>query len=198
VLDLGWIIPWALAAAWMLRRHHPAGPILAGVILVMLFILSVAMLTVTPVALLDGLGDNPEVRPQLIAFTVIFTVLGVIEALLLATTRHQLSTLPDHWMQPGWWPQQDSTAPAAPGRRPTATTKQRRQRRFVKARQGHAGPEAILGSIHSEDDRAYLPPGGIQGRCSRCRVRAGQRRWVDGVTSGEARAVWEGRPGAQI
>ena len=104
VLDLAWIIPWALAAAWMLRRRHPAGPIIAGVMLVMLGILSVAMLTVTPVARLDGLGDNPEIRPQLIAFTVIFTILGAIEALLLATTQRRLSAIPDQWMRPGWWP----------------------------------------------------------------------------------------------
>lgn len=104
VLDLAWIIPWALTAAWMLRRRHPAGPIIAGVMLVMLGILSVAMLTVTPVARLDGLGDNPEIRPQLIAFTVIFTILGAIEALLLATTQRRLSAIPDQWMRPGWWP----------------------------------------------------------------------------------------------
>src|SRR5450759_159383 len=35
VLDLGWIIPTALAAALLLRRRHPAGPVLAGAMLVM-------------------------------------------------------------------------------------------------------------------------------------------------------------------
>jgi len=104
VLDLAWIIPSALAGAWMLRRRHPAGPIVSGVMLVMLLILSVAMLTVTPVALLDGLGSNPDVRPQLVAFTVIFTVLGAVEALLLATTRNRLGTNPNQWMRLGWWP----------------------------------------------------------------------------------------------
>lgn len=111
VLDLAWIIPSALAGAWMLRRRHPAGPILSGVVLVMLLILSVAMLTVTPVALLDGLGSNTDVRRQLVAFTVIFTVLGAPEAILLATTRLRLGTIPHQWMRQSWWPQQDFSAP---------------------------------------------------------------------------------------
>ncbi|MGV8966486.1 MAG: hypothetical protein ACOH2F_09415 [Cellulomonas sp.] len=104
VLDLAWIIPAAVAGAWMLRRRHPAGPLVAGVMLVMLLILSVAMLTVTPVALVDGLGSDPAVRPQLVAFTAIFTVLGVVEALLLATTQYRLGTGPRLSMRRGWWP----------------------------------------------------------------------------------------------
>jgi len=109
----------------MLRRRHPAGPIVSGVMLVMLLILSVAMLTVTPVALLDGLGSNPDVRPQLIAFTVIFTVLGSVEALLLATTRNRFGTSPNQWMRPGWWPRQDSSTPLAHERSATAAAKRR-------------------------------------------------------------------------
>lgn len=107
VLDLAWIIPSALAGAWLLRRRHPAGPVVSGVMLVMLLILSVSMLTVTPVALLDGLGGDPEVRPQLVAFTVIFLVLGAVEALLLATARYRLGSTPQPWMRPGWWPRPD-------------------------------------------------------------------------------------------
>jgi len=111
VLDLAWIIPWALAGARMLRRGHPAGPIVSGVILVMLLILSFSMLAVTPVALLDGLGDDPDIRPQLAAFTVIFAVLGTSEALLLATARRRLGVSPAQWLRPSWWPQQDVAAP---------------------------------------------------------------------------------------
>lgn len=104
VFDLAWLIPWALAGAWMLRRRHPAAPIIAGVVLVMLLILSVAMLTVTPMALADGLGDDPVVRPQLIAFTVIFTVLGGVEAWLLAAAQRRIGAAPAGWLQSGWWP----------------------------------------------------------------------------------------------
>jgi len=123
VLDLAWIIPWALAGARMLRRRHPAGPIVTGVMLVMLLILSIAMLAVTPVALLDGLGSNPEVRPQLVIFTVIFTILGALETLLLATTRKRLGASPEQWLRQGWWPQQDSATPRAPERPAAVTTR---------------------------------------------------------------------------
>jgi len=105
VFDLAWLIPWALAAAWMLHRRHPAAPVVSGVVLVMLLILSVAMLTVTPMALADGLGDDPTVRPQLVAFTVIFALLGGIEASLLVAARRRIGATPATWLRPGWWPQ---------------------------------------------------------------------------------------------
>jgi len=73
VLDLGWIIPTALAAAWMLRRRRPAGPVIAGAMLVMLLILSVTMLAVVPFALAAGLDTDPVVHQQLIVFTILFT-----------------------------------------------------------------------------------------------------------------------------
>jgi len=105
VFDLAWLIPWALAAAWMLHRRHPAAPVVSGVVLVMLLILSVAMLTVTPMALADGLGDDPTVRPQLVAFTVIFALLGGIEASLLVAAQRRIGATPATWLRPGWWPQ---------------------------------------------------------------------------------------------
>jgi len=71
----------------------------------MLLILSVAMLTVTPMALADGLGDDPTVRPQLVAFTVIFALLGGIEASLLVAAQRRIGATPATWLRPGWWPQ---------------------------------------------------------------------------------------------
>ncbi len=86
VLDLGWIIASSLVAAVMLRRRHPAGPVIAGTMLVMLLILSATMLAAVPFALAAGLGDDPsraESR-QLVIFTIEFTLLGGIETWLLA------------------------------------------------------------------------------------------------------------------
>ena len=105
VLDLGWIIPTALAAAWMLRRHHPAGPVVAGAMLVMLSILSMTMLAVVPFALSAGLDTDPVVRQQLIVFTVVFTVLGGIEIWLLARARRRLDVVASSWLRRGWWPE---------------------------------------------------------------------------------------------
>ena len=104
VLDLGWIIPTALAAAVMLRRRHPAGPVIAGAMLVMLLILSVTMLAVVPLALAAGLGADPVVSQQLVVFTVLFTVLGGIEIWLLASARRRLGIVTGSWLRHGWWP----------------------------------------------------------------------------------------------
>ena len=60
VIDLAWIVPWGLGSAIMLRRRHPAGPVVAGVLLVMLLTLSMAMLAVTPAAWAAGLGPTPS------------------------------------------------------------------------------------------------------------------------------------------
>jgi len=105
VLDLGWIIPTALAAALMLRRRHPAGPVVAGAMLVMLLILSVTMLAVVPFALAAGLGADPVVSQQLVVFTVLFTVLGGIESWLLARARRRLDVVTSSWLRRGWWHQ---------------------------------------------------------------------------------------------
>jgi hypothetical protein len=105
VLDLGWVIPTALAAAVMLRRRHPAGPVIAAAMLVMLLILSVTMLTVVPLALVAGLGADPVVRQQLVMFTIVFTTLGAIEAWLLACARRRLGLVSASWLRPGWWPE---------------------------------------------------------------------------------------------
>ena len=105
VLDLGWIIPTALAAAVMLRRRHPAGPVLAGAMLVMLLILSVTMLVVVPFAFAAGLGADPVVSQQLLVFTVLFAVLGGIESWLLVRARRQLGAITSSWLRRGWWPQ---------------------------------------------------------------------------------------------
>lgn len=103
VLDLAWVIPWSLAAAAMLRRGHPAGPTIAGPLLVMLTILSAAMLVTTPFALAAGLGDDPVAGPQLVVFTVLFAVLGAVELALLVRARRRTASLPRVWWRPGWW-----------------------------------------------------------------------------------------------
>jgi len=104
VLDLGWIIPWSIAAAALLRRRHPAGPVVAGAMLVMLLILSVAMLSVLPFALAAGLGSDLAVGPQLVVFGIVFSVLGGIETWLLARARRRLGAVTPSWLRRGWWP----------------------------------------------------------------------------------------------
>jgi hypothetical protein len=108
VLDLAWIVPAALAAARLARRDHPAAPLVAGSLLVMLLALSAAMLVVTPVALAAGLGHDPAVRPQLVAFTVVFAVLGAFEAWLLVVGARARTRRVDPWRAHGWWQMGDA------------------------------------------------------------------------------------------
>jgi hypothetical protein len=104
VLDLAWIIPSALAAAAMLGRRHPAGPVVAGAILVMLLTLSIAMLALVPFALASDLDSDPDVRKQLVVCSILFTVLGGIETWLLAHARRRLGVVTPLWLRRGWWP----------------------------------------------------------------------------------------------
>lgn len=114
VLDLGWIIPSALAAAVMLRRRHPAGPVVAGAMLVMLLILSLTMLMVEPFALAAGLQSDPAMAKQLVVFSVLFTALGTIEIWLLALGGRRLGNVPSQWLRRGWWPEPVDRSAALP------------------------------------------------------------------------------------
>lgn len=102
VLDLAWVIPLSLGAAWMCRRRHPAAPLVAGSLLVMLLILSLSMLAIAPVALAAELGGDPAVRAQLVAFSVVFSILGGFEAWLLATAGRGMGRA-EAWRTDSWW-----------------------------------------------------------------------------------------------
>lgn len=112
VFDLAWIIPLALGAAWMARRRHPATSLVAGSVLVMLFVLSLAMLAVAPFAVAAGLGDIQDVRAQLIVFSIVFTLLGGIEAWLLVTAGRHMGRV-GAWRTASWWCTTERTAGSA-------------------------------------------------------------------------------------
>jgi hypothetical protein len=104
VLDLAWIIPMSLGAALLLRRRHPAGPLVAAVMLVFLLVLSASMVMVTPFAWMAGLHADLDVRSQIIVFTVLFTILGAVEAWLLGLGLRRLGPVTSSWLRAGWWP----------------------------------------------------------------------------------------------
>lgn len=104
VLDLAWIIPMSLGAAVLLLRRHPAGHGVAAVMLVFLVVLSASMVVVTPFAWAAGLQANPQMRAQIIVFTVLFTILGAVEAWLLGLGLRRLRPETEPWMRAGWWP----------------------------------------------------------------------------------------------
>jgi hypothetical protein len=103
VLDLVWLIPVSVAAAVMLWRRHPAAALVAGAMLVALFILSSAMLVLVPFAVAAGLHSEPAIAGQLVVFSVVFTVLGVIEAALLTVAHRRMVGARQSWRRAGWW-----------------------------------------------------------------------------------------------
>lgn len=103
VLDLVWLIPWALATAWQLHRRHHAAQLNAVVLLVLLTVLSASMLAVTPFAISAGLGLDPIAGPQLVAFSVVFGVLGTFEAVLLWLALRGRAG-PPLTPRRSWWP----------------------------------------------------------------------------------------------
>jgi hypothetical protein len=103
VLDLAWVIPMALASARLLWRQHPAGPVIATVTLIMLLLLSVAMLALTPFWLGEGLAFD-------VPFGVVFSVLFVVEAILLGRGAARLHATRRPWLRPSLW------ADAGPGK----------------------------------------------------------------------------------
>lgn len=104
LLDLGWIIPMSLLAARMLHRRHPAGFVVTGALLVMLLVLSMAMLAVTPFALVAGIHEDATVASQLVVFSIVFTVLGAAEVWLLAASRRRMDVVGRAWLRSSWWP----------------------------------------------------------------------------------------------
>jgi hypothetical protein len=76
----------------------------------MLLVLSVAMLMTTPFGLAAGLGSDPEASGQLVAFTVVFAVLGLLEAAILAVAIRRRDPAPGQWRRASWW----STPESAP------------------------------------------------------------------------------------
>lgn len=105
VIDLAWLVPAAFAAGVRLRRGRPAGLVMGGAMLVMLTTLSLAMLSVSPFALLAGLGSDPTVAPQVVAFTAVFAVLGAIEVGLLAVAARRALPAPPSRGPDTWWEQ---------------------------------------------------------------------------------------------
>lgn len=100
VLDLAWVIPLFLATARLLRRHHPAAPMLAATGLVWLLILSLAMLAMTPFMLADA-------RPLDPVFTTIFSVLAILTTGILTIGAHHTRPPTTPWLRRSLWPGSD-------------------------------------------------------------------------------------------
>lgn len=103
VLDLAWIIPMALAAGALLRRRHPAGPVLAAVTLVMLTVLSAAMLALTVYGTVIGLAAEPRYAGLFVGFGAVFGVLLIVCVGLLARGARRMGHGRAAWLRADMW-----------------------------------------------------------------------------------------------
>jgi hypothetical protein len=97
VLDLGVLLPVLVTAGLLLRRGHPAGPVLGAVLLCKAFTLSVACLFMAGFMVADGHDTDP-------VLLVMFVALTALTATLLALGVRRLRPVPAGWLRRGLWP----------------------------------------------------------------------------------------------
>jgi hypothetical protein len=71
--------------------------------LVALLVLSVGMLAIAPFAVATGLQADAGIAAQLVVFSVVFGVLGAVEAWLLVTGARRMGPAGGRWLREGWW-----------------------------------------------------------------------------------------------
>jgi hypothetical protein len=99
VLDLAWLIPLVLATAALLWREHPAGPVLAAVLLAKLLTLGLAILLMVAFTVTTSNGMEPSAVPVVI-LAVTMTVLA---AALLSAGARRMRPVAGSWMRASLW-----------------------------------------------------------------------------------------------
>lgn len=94
VLDLAWVLPLLAATGVMLLRGHPAGPVLAGVVLCMKVVLALAMLSMSFAFVA---APNP-------AEVGLWGVIAVVSASWLVVGVRRSEPVPAGWLRPTLWP----------------------------------------------------------------------------------------------
>lgn len=96
VLDLSLVLPAVIATGVMLLRGHPAGPVVAAVVLAKIVTLGLAMEAAAVALVVDGLGPDP-------ATTSLFAVLIVACGALLVRGARRLGAPAAGWLRPTLW-----------------------------------------------------------------------------------------------
>lgn len=94
VLDLAWVLPLLAATGAMLLRGHPAGPLLAGVVLCMKVVLALAMLSMS----------FAFVAEPSLAEAGLWTVIALVSAAWLVVGVRRSLPVPAGWLRPTLWP----------------------------------------------------------------------------------------------
>jgi hypothetical protein len=96
VLDLTWILPMVIGAGVLLLWGHPAGPVLAAIMLVKMVTLGLALLSMNlGVAAAGGRVDPGE--------TAMWSAIVLVAAAVLAVGHRRLGREPTRWLRPSTW-----------------------------------------------------------------------------------------------
>lgn len=101
ILDLAWVLPLLLAAGVMLLRDHPAGPLLAGVMLCMKVTLALAMLSMS-----FAFVDEPNLGQ-----VGLWTTIAVVSVGWLVIGVRRAAPVPTGWLRRSLWPHQPAAEP---------------------------------------------------------------------------------------
>jgi len=97
-LDLALFLPLCVAAAVLLWRNHPAGPVLAAVVLAKKATLGLAIIAMTVFQLAAG-------EPVGAVMTAVFAAITLVDLGVLAIGATRMRDDTDDWLRRGWWPQ---------------------------------------------------------------------------------------------
>lgn len=100
VLDLAFILPAVIAAGALLLRGHPAGGVLAAVMLVKMVTLGLALLFMNGAMIVAGRTFNA-------AESATWTMIVVVSAVLLTWLFRRLGPTPRGWLRPSPWARVD-------------------------------------------------------------------------------------------
>lgn len=96
VLDLAFVLPMVVGSGVMLLRRHPAGPVLAAVMLVKMITLGFALLFMNGGTAVAGNTINP-------GETAMWGTIVVVSGRLLADLFRRMGATPEGWLRPSLW-----------------------------------------------------------------------------------------------
>ena len=96
VLDLAFVLPMVVGSGVMLLRRHPAGPVLAAVMLVKMVTLGFALLFMNGGTAVAGSTINP-------GETAMWGTIVLVSGGLLVTLFRRMRATPSNWMRPSLW-----------------------------------------------------------------------------------------------
>lgn len=93
ILDLAFVLPLLLATGVLLLRQHPAGPVLAGVLLSMKLVLALAMLSMSFAFIAEPNWGE----------VVLWALIGVVSVAWIVVGARGMRQMPEAWLRSSLW-----------------------------------------------------------------------------------------------